>query len=465
MSMGLSTSLSGMDSLPNELLLDIWQYLHDANDIRNFALTSKRTYATAGDAIRKYRSFQLCYSSAKVWIRGDVSPALDLLKAVLSRPYVGTYVETLHVVEIGIIPYYLNRQSHESLVEHAMLGGYFGAFEEEALIYSQKDNELITKASNACEFVRSNYAQMGWEWGYGDPILALLLTHLPNLRTLSFDEFPEGKCTMDLLVHSTTSPYASALQRLVNLDLNTVDGTTYRHRKGQNMSILTHFALLPRLRNVKCYGVNDEDKEMYPSQGTFTRHSHITSLDFEQCGPITKKLHEVLAPIPTLKSFKYSEDNHGHNLHKTWEEPLWIRNSLLVNASHSLETFVFHSPNSWPQFMGSLRGFQNLKILDTRFRHIIDLKGPLVHTDLNTLPNSIEHLTLSGNREDIITHARMLVHFLCLAKSDRMLKMKRLVFKVEHLRVQEFTAEEFFEMWEMCDKNGVTFGISNLRSE
>lgn len=158
-----------LSDLPNELLIGIWGYVIEPEDVESFALISKRVYGLAKPFVEEHTRLKQQYSKIRVQ---PGHPAADLLNEILLNPRIALYINEL---QTGI-------------------GRILDMDNTPHITYSQDTMNLFTKAIRSCSFIAPSEVTdwvASMDSGDEDPILALIVMRLTKLKRL--DLFPGAK--------------------------------------------------------------------------------------------------------------------------------------------------------------------------------------------------------------------------------------------------------------------------------
>lgn len=227
-------------------------------------------------------------------------------------------------------------------------------------LHTQYPEKKMVKLVEAVENFVPSHLVATWvtaiESGDEDPIIALLLSQLPELIIL---EIMDIGVTCQKLFQTLTrlleKPDLRLLANLTNL--------TIGWEKSQpddchhDWHAINTFAVLPSLQSITAWkiiiGDNDDDSG-YLLQ---PRSSNVSFLAFESCSISAQRLYEYSQGFRALKRFSYQTiDGAGTPL-----DTFWIRVALLLYAKASLEYLnLLTLDGGEKQHMGSLHDFENL---------------------------------------------------------------------------------------------------------
>ena len=405
--------------LPNEMVTKIWEYFLDPQDVQSFALVSKRIYATGAPFVDEHNKLKRKYSfSNPVVCEGDAS--VLLLKKILLWPPVALYVTHLSTDQYwpGWRP------------ERGISYSYYTPC-------SDDDMELFTEAIRGA-LVLQNEVE---DWitaikeGNDDPIVALLLSFLPNL------------CTMTLVVHTGFCRLAKTLRRIsetknsafltrlttVNLEVQVLSEDIF-----MDWEWLSTSAAFPFVQSLNVVRTDVDDRDLLRYRQCFEPGSSTAErLALAKSGNCPKSMFHLFQSFKGLKNFTYfNKDESAEPF-----EPYWMGNAIVVYAKHSLESLKITS--EWkdytkPTTLGSFRDCTNLREMEIN----VDLfRGKSsFHTLPDLFPISIEKIHLHRGadgcfnrieRSTIANFTPAIVEAFVRAKSKLLPSLRVLTIKYE----------------------------------
>lgn len=173
--------MTGFNDLPNEIVLKLWHHVLPPDDIASFALVSKRIFALATPSLKEHHRLKSKYAVLENERSEDGSMLAHLLKDVLLYPYIAFYVKNIHICD-----WHTCWEDPRLFQELDDMGNYASH-----VPYPELDMKLfkdsIRKAKNLFPRKKDFWIRL-LENGHEDPILALLLSLLPNLCALSLED-------------------------------------------------------------------------------------------------------------------------------------------------------------------------------------------------------------------------------------------------------------------------------------
>ncbi|CAF9942452.1 hypothetical protein IMSHALPRED_003689 [Imshaugia aleurites] len=401
--------------LPNELLLDV---IDDVcvEDIEAFTSCNKRIHSLSEDILQRHRAMKKKYSKVRVqsWdsktkdVSGRVHPIVWLHNIMLDET-------------VASYPTHLYIEDWEGYDDPALWDE-----NEDATGISTESKESIFSKLAQCSYIQRKEVQR-WkdvedssDSDYFDIALALLMTLLPNLRSIiiccltNYISYTKYMLAQIAKAHQAVQGQRHALSRLVTL---VIVKNKYHDSLRTSLDFCLPFTSFPSVLSVSS-NITKSRPSSHPSDLPKTFKSGITKIKFTDSDISGLGFEDLLSRIGTLQDFEYEYDKGFHNDF----EPYKIVRSLLNHAGHSLR--CLHLTGDWYEyyecwvrdsdfvtlrtcvFMGSLRKSQVLK--DVRVNHAMsieiieevdtDKKSTKVHRLVDLLPASIENLSLIGTR-------------------------------------------------------------------
>lgn len=444
--------MTGFNDLPNEFVLELWHHVLPPHDIASFALVSKRIFAFAAPFIREYHRMKSKYAVIHKNGGHNGSILAHLLKDVLLNPLVALYVQELHVYD-----WHTHWKNPSPAFPHRLDSDFDdpGNFLWH-VPYPEQDMDLFRDCIRKANCVLPSEVDM-WiqllESGHEDPILALLLSLLPNLCKLSLEHHPEGTflfATIRRIAETAPSTWLLNLRCIyLSEEAPGLDG---------GMSLVKPFLLLPSVEKISCYNLDSrENGHGIPDFRIAPRSSNVTELIIDSCGGIARCISVLLEGIKALKKITYVAG--GPKV-----DAFWIQYALHHHCRHSLEYLLIKSGSTsqhseYMGTIGSLRSFDNLKTLDIEHSLLVnpDVPGDLDIGDL--LPASIEAIYMTISRSALFS-LRESIRCLVTAKRTRLLKLKRLSYHLSDVfDVVEYKRVRLFDMYQLCEFSGISLNV------
>ena len=86
--------MTGFNDLPNELIVEVWREVADAESVENFAVTSKRIYALGSGFMTEHNELKADFSSIHHY---EGSNPAETLKTLLMNPCPALYVRNVSI--------------------------------------------------------------------------------------------------------------------------------------------------------------------------------------------------------------------------------------------------------------------------------------------------------------------------------------------------------------------------------
>lgn len=379
--------MANISSLPNELLVEIWRHVLQPEDIESFALASRKILAVSGPFLLEHRKLKIQFSAFDTGAQQSKMTAAGLLKEITTSPHVALYVTSLKITSWrrrwdGVHRWYRDPPSLVAL----------GACQYVHQPYVEKDMISFKQAAKRAEGVSGNVDSLieGIKAGKEDPIVALLLLQLTNLKHLDIyvDTKDDDYHFRRVLQYVSNAQGTEALRQLNTVGL--------LHRKpscscnSQDLWFVKAFATLPSVKDIKGRTMEETINHRDLAINVQPRSSNVETLTFvcySRRGPTdldTKELFELIEGFKALKTFIYTC--------QLIDRISWVHAALVAHAKHSLETLILESGVHGKAPIGSFRGFEVLKKLELDHAYLIDDRGSHMTRLADKLPSSLEEL-------------------------------------------------------------------------
>ena len=440
--------MADFSRLPNEMISEVWGNIQEPEDVESFALVSKHVYAIGEPFVEEHNKLKEDFAFIEIghmMDRTDVVAPARLLEKVLLRPRIALYV--MHLSIGPILPYWDPSDDDNGGV------GDDECPNDGHIPYPENVMALFMETIQKPSFMPGNETS-GWiksvRDGDEDPIIALLLTLLPNLTMVTLtNDGSDAWMSQQTILRIAKAEKMLFLTRLVTVNILS---ETY---EGDNVfNWLTTFAALPSVQSLHMDHVRTERVDAVFESEYFVPDSYsIRELTFTDSDLHPQILAPLLNSVKGLKVFSYVGPNG--NLAPDAEccqSQLWIWNALLANAKHSLECLTILYP--WTEeltFVGTLRGFTSLKEIQINLHLLCPCRGfGLV------VPSSIEKIEI--DTVFLMTHdiGPRLVEEIVTAKSRLIPHLKTLILRTT---LGSRTAEEGKSMIETLEEKCQNVGI------
>jgi hypothetical protein len=307
--------------LPNELNHLIFEFLLEPVDLFNAAFTCKQFWVLHEQSIKEHKALSSKYlylnfpneESTAVW---------SVLGGILNNPKARYHVRQVQFL-VG------RQQNYDDSINDLQLAEIFerfGALEgAEAILASDREDDLALRN------------------GSDDPMNALLVRQLPNLRSLSYADSGEGDAFCQFLLE-TALAFNTTNPRTFLSKLETVHLLHWDTENGISLDWVLYLLSLPSVQAVHGHMVEAEDDFMRPLAGRTLPRSNITTLEFTWSSISCKAFDELLSGIKGLKSFVY--EHVGATVGYADYDPRGITAMLLKYAGHSLERIRLEGDDS-----------------------------------------------------------------------------------------------------------------------
>ena len=378
-------------SLPNELLIEIWRHVLHPEDIESFALTSKGMLALAEPFLGEHRRLKENFSTYYTCRSPGKVSAAGLLKEITINPRVALYVKRL-VVNVWHGDWESPAMQAIFVSRHFMLSEVLnGGITYFHKPYAETDMQIFEQVVKRNEYAFGNdmfeVLVKAIRDGREDPIVALLLLLLTNLKYLKVMAMEDHPLFSQALQHVSNARNTEALRYLSDVEL------VYRMRYADDHLLMVKaFATLPSVKRIVGKKMSNAANHHSVKFDLPTRSSNVESLNF-QCfdnrGVDLVAIFELIKGSKSLKRFTY----HNQLDHKMFA----IRNALIAHARFSLDTLVLAPGTPTRKSIGSFRGFKALKMLRIVHTHLADFDPRRGLYSVDVLPSSLEELHLHDN--------------------------------------------------------------------
>ena len=442
--------MTGFNDLPNEIVLELWHHVLPPDNIASFALVSKRIFALAAASLKEHHRLKSKYAIFESDGSTDGSMLAHRLKDVLLYPYIAFYVKNIRICDW--------HTCWEDPIEDSALfpelddvGNYTSHVpypEQEMTLFK----ESIRKAENLFPRKEDVWIRL-LENGHEDPILALLLSLLPNLCTLSLEDYPVRTRLFTAIHRIAETTPSTCFSKLKNVELS--------HSVPNPSNHIKPFLLLPSVEKISCYNLDDYLRTFgVPNSRVASQSSNLTELIFDSCRGMADYLSVLLKEIKELKKFSYVAAGD------TVDAP-WIRSNLLDHCRQSLEYLKMDSESdleysAYLGRLGSLRSFENLKILHVEHSLLVDPDacGSRAFDIAELLPTSIEVINLTCHYHypsEVISLIRPFVRSLAIAKRTWLPNLKILkCYYFEFHNALEYLRNHCNDLCQLCGEEGIS---------
>ena len=410
--------------LANELLLGVISFVR-VEDIEAFTSCNRRIYRVSQDVLQKHRAMKKKFSRVQLTF---LNPGTTRVHSSSVHPMVWLEIITLDETAAS---YPTLLHIHDNIRSHDAGKGYSSRISTDTkdLIYSKLDQCPYIPREELERWKKDIDSRQKISF---DIALALLLTLLPNLQSISTDGLRKiPHCTENMVVqiakaHHVDKEHTHPSSHLASLNhAGTPSGSdnSLGSANCPSIGLCLPFTGLPSFRSVSGDIVHgstwDGLEDLQSLSKTF--ESAVTNINFTQSSISSLKFEKLLCRCGVLQVFKYEDDGMHFGELRFGR----ILDSLLTHAGHSLCSLdlsaknVYVFPPGWCEspedsdgakaplhcyvFMGSLRHFQvlrNVKVDSAMFIEKVlnaDTDGKIsskVHRLVDILPASVEKLCL-----------------------------------------------------------------------
>lgn len=371
--------MAGISDLPNEIILMIWHVV-PIDDVYSFSTVSKNIYQLSRRLLPVHHRLKRDFSMVSNKDKGGGVFA-QTLKEVLKNPRAALYPSVLEV-ESWLLKW---------------TKPHLGALDRDYdLKVSEGDLDLFEKVIRSTNIIEQDNHE---DWveelrsGNEEPLIALLLMHLPNLVHISWKGVVGANVyTSEMLNAIAMKSKCFSLHKLADVAI------THMAEESDlpyaDIDLLRSFANIPSVEHIEGDGIASSAGDIELEPPPFSCISNATSLSFVNSNIDPKSMSELLFTTHKLEDFYYAADdpNVGQNF-----DAFWIRTALIHNARNTLKSLTLLAHDHAHSYMGSLEELPFLEFLETNLRLLIGDPAHSVHMPSTVLPNSIKEVTLHVN--------------------------------------------------------------------
>jgi hypothetical protein len=319
--------------LPTELKINIIEHLDPASTL-HLALSSKAQFKLCEERLKEHATLFEKYSVIRPSDDGYL--IWDITKEILKDPWKGWYVRELDLVSdrpeerpAGDIP------DEDKRIFRA-------AVEQLEHLYSSESEFFVTGRYDPREWVDMMVNDINS--GFEDPILVLLVHHLPWLHTFRMTDRSMSD-TFQVFMRRVASGYQNpAIAPQMPLQHLQLAAIAHHDTEGHSsVDWAVYFVCIPSLKIFTAFMMGSEDIRQYGDNREAHLHntarspvSNVEELEFNGCQFDPDSFDTLLPLIKNLKRFEY--DAGGHTVAEGQDvEPRRVIRALLAHAGHSLE--------------------------------------------------------------------------------------------------------------------------------
>lgn len=396
----------GFSNLSNELVLMIWDFV-ELEDIYSFSTVSKQVYLLTHDLLREHwrLNHRLCTISNVGAKPGEPRVFSQILKEILLNPRAARYPSSLGFDAWASDPEHWEKKGGSS----------------QGMV-PVSDLELFKQAAKDTAHASEESLKEDWlekiERGNEEPLIALLLLLLPNLREVELGGFSDWSFSItdtlsDIALEEDKSPGSLRKLRSVRLKRSS------SHDNFLDFECIRLFAALPSVTSIYGYFLGSGPNDLLQTLPLHTGSTNVTDLSFHRCLICPKTMSVFLSTTWNLQRFFYSPGESANNPANF--DPFWIRAALLANAQGTLKSLTILAGRHPRHFMGSLAGFTCLESLETDLGLLIGDPSISFHSPSSMLPASIVNIKLhieysldgayyEASIQDVVDHPTLLDH-------------------------------------------------------
>ena len=386
--------------LPVELIVKIL-FETQPLDLISFAAASKQIHFLATPVLQEDRDLQKEYKSIAVLPcanHGFEEHQLARLLITIDR----NPRAALHIVNLEIAKYY-NKWDY----------GYHTPYPPP--MFEQLENLLrktrMIPAQEVSDWIVATHE------GDEDPLLALLLLHLPNLRKISYvcgGIIDQGR------ILKTIQRIAEAERQSYLLLLKEVHVINYSIWEERIRHLPYAFMSLPSVQSFGAESLYDhqshpESKDLHDHHRSQLQDFCVEDLTFTECYLGTEHLCGLIERTRCLKSLIWQTSEVGNAT--PIFDPSCLMRSLAANAGRTLERLTLALENYTATSVGSLDELQALREVDMDIAMMFGLDGNDILTWPNRLPRTLEKLSLNLMDDHVVqTPENFCKAFRCLLR-------------------------------------------------
>lgn len=431
--------MSTFSKLPNELIIEIWGYVIEPEDVESFALVSKRVYGLATPFVEEHTRLKQEYSEICCPNGETRTRAADLLERMLLNPRITLYINELRIKT------WENCWSHEN---------------NPLMSYSGDTMDLFKEAMRASSIIEPS--KMGrWiadiELGDEDPILALMIMRLTKLKKFKLLRFfsEDDRHLREIFGRITQPSEAAICPRLPTWNL---DRSLF---VSAGLESLEAVATLPSVKEPEVWhpvstgsGIENNSHVDTTRPSVFSNVSDLVmyfwDIEFDELCRLLWSMREV-------KSFSYFGSISSPI------EPSQVCNELLDCSQHSLQKLFLRTDSEDDagksySHMGDITRFSILAELETDFVLLLGSKNNTCRRLADILPTSIERVTLFSTLRNIIALEKLMEVVLQMVQSKKnsLPNLQELTFDFSQFH-ESCNTELITELEEMSAEVGVHF--------
>ena len=392
--------MAKITDLATELLQQIWSLI-PIEDIDQLSLSCQIIYRAGSKCINEHKALKRKYSLVKNWSKVPTnllgsrkqptqSTGVSLLSALCAidkEPIIAEYVD-----EIDLDRLCNDWSESPDEQELARFGATVAALDTLEQLIARCPYLFIGPRPSTGRSMTSGWTEE-IQWGSEDPILSLLLTMLPKVRTFRL-RGDVHLLWLETISQIAADPTAVALSHLNLIDLN-LDSRTQK----PGFRMLAALARVPSLTTLQvknAYEPRHEEIEYLRLQANTSNVAELSLMNQHTC---SVSLGAFLGIFRALRRFVYKPcdppDLEGLESVMLDFYPSEIVTVLLEHAGNTLEHLTLYAGSRRLTWMGPLTGFSALTSVRTDWQLLVDGASSSQTLLADNLPVSIQHLELN----------------------------------------------------------------------
>lgn len=370
------SAMAAFSDLPNEIILLIWRCA-DLKDVYNFSTTSKQTYTLVQHLLPEHPDFQRRLSTISNEDRFGIIESRyfgRVLKEILMNPEASRHPETLKFHgwdfrwdDADFSP--------DSIPTEADIDLFENAIRQSSLIDKGEMNDWVLEIRKGNE----------------EPLIALLMTLLPNLASIVHKGWsPHAVHIDEVLGNIARAESPKSLKRLrcvavgFDEDLENPDCI--------HLDAIRCYSEIPSVETLYGHHVECDEEDLLVTHPPLPLQSNITRLALTDCAIHAKPLSDFLLTMDGLCHFTYTPKHRGSG--DSSFEPFWIRTALQCHQRWTLKSLTLLACDHSKSFMGSLDLFPYLEDLETDLVLLLGNLSGTSHGLCTVLPETIRDVKL-----------------------------------------------------------------------
>lgn len=439
--------------LPEETILAIWPYIHP-NAVESFALTCQRIHNLGAKAITEHNRLRIIYQTLVNEPSQDTQE--ELIRAPRSELLINPVVDIMRESRIA---YYVEEVRMQSC----------SACWDSIFIDSQRKREtyrhlhVLSRLLEGCKYIRQSEITQWWDQikiGNEDPMLGLLLSILPNVRTIIFDPYlMVSSLCLVLIRRMAQDPKSLALSRLNEVTIESLE-----LGGPEDLTALATFALFPSVSKIVGVNIADDGRSDCGFKADRFRPefppkaSNVKILEFQDTDLASETFNLVLWMFKSLESFTYTPCPAAWDLEAIHKfKSFAIRRALALHSKESLKNLILLACDRKKEYMGTIHDFKCLASLTTDWGLLLPPGTIDSCTLAAALPQSIEEVTLLVDHKFNARRAKRLIRHLLVCKRYEHPGLR--VFSLVRLTVPAMEILQNGKMVEIAQATGLTLRL------